>query len=475
MKLAEKIIWTCLITIIFVYTIASTVMISDNHANLLKTIQQQNISSHEIEIYSLESKLLQDSIRTQESYDYDYLTKRAIYYVKQFEYSLNHPQVLYALRDEEGKVLYSSMKKDMTKRYSIEQLDKFILSQENDKNVMVLTSVIEPGNFKFYLTASYDITACFNERARQIKMFYLTGIIILSCSAVILKILSRFLTRPIEKLNNVSQHIASGNYSERTNIQSNDEIGELSRSFDEMAQFNEQKIIELQKNLEQKEEFMGSFSHEIKTPMTSILGYADMLRTYDCDDDTRQMAAQYIYNEGRRLENLSYTLMELLSLKDEKIELVIIPIKKIIKQLESYYQINNHLSQLKFDCEDAVVFCQEDLLFTALRNLIDNALKASLENQIVLIKGRIDANKYQLLVIDQGIGIAEDDIDKIIQPFYMADKSRARKQGGAGLGLAIVKRICEFHHTTLKFDSKLNQGTVISFQLEVFKNEKEVD
>lgn len=111
MKLAEKIIWTCLITIIFVYTIASTVMISDNHANLLKTMQQQNISSHEIEIYSLESKLLQDSIRTQESYDYDYLTKRAIYYVKQFEYSLNHPQVLYALRDEEGKVLYSSMKK----------------------------------------------------------------------------------------------------------------------------------------------------------------------------------------------------------------------------------------------------------------------------------------------------------------------------------------------------------------------------
>ena len=57
----------------------------------------------------------------------------------------------------------------------------------------------------------------------------------------------------------------------------------------------------------------------------------------------------------------------------------------------------------------------------------------------------------------------------------MVDKSRARKQGGAGLGLAIVKRICEFHHTNLRIDSKLNQGTVMSFQLEVFKNEKEVD
>lgn len=470
MKLAEKIIWTCLITIILVYTIATTVMISENHTNLLKTIQQQNISSHEIEIYSLESKLLQDSLIFQENYDYDYLTKRALYYVKQFEYSLNHPQVQYALRNEEGNVLYSSMEQDAVKHYPIEQLDNIILSQEDNRNVMVLTSVIEAGNFKFYLTASYDISSCFVERTRQIEMFYLTGMIILIASAVILKFLSRFLTRPIEKLNHVSQHIASGNYSERTNIQSNDEIGQLSKSFDEMAQFNEEKILELQESLEQKEEFMGSFSHEIKTPMTSILGYADMLRTYDCDDDTRQIAAQYIYNEGRRLENLSYTLMELLSLKESEIRLEAFSIEKVISQIKSYYQTNNQLLRLKFDYEDVIVYGQEDLLFTALRNLIDNGLKASLPDQVVLIEGHLSEEGFQLSVIDQGIGIAKDDLDKIMQPFYMVDKSRARKQGGAGLGLSIVKRICEFHHSELKIISKLGHGTKMSFNLEVVKN-----
>lgn len=469
MKLAEKIIWACLITIIFIYTIASTIMINENHNNLLKNMQQQNISSHEIEIYSLESKLLQDSISTLEGYDYDYLTKRAIYYVKQFEYSLNHPQVLYALRDGDGKILYSSMKEDVVKEYPISQLDNFILNKEDDKNIMVLSSSLETGNFKLYLTASYDISSCFSERTRQIETFYLTGGIILIGSAVILKFLSRFLTRPIETLNIASQRIASGNYSERTNIQSNDEIGDLSKSFDEMAQLNEQKILELEQNLEQKEEFMSSFSHEIKTPMTSILGYADMLRTYDCDDDTRQIAAQYIYNEGRRLENLSYTLMELLSLKDENIELGVVPIKKIISQLEVYYQVND---QLIFDCKNAMIYGQEELLFTALRNLIDNALKASLKNQSILIKGQIDADKYQFSVIDKGIGIAKEDLDKILQPFYMVDKSRARKQGGAGLGLSIVKRICEFHHSELVIVSKVGQGTQMSFKLEVVKDEK---
>ena len=472
MKLAEKIIWTCLITIIFVYMIATTVMISENHANLLKTTQRQNISTHEIETYSLESKLLQDSSRIREYYDYDYLSRRAVYYVKQFEYSLNHPQVTYALRSNDGTVQYSSIDNATLEHYSIAQLDDFMLSQEGEKHVMVLTSLIETGDFKFYLTASYDISSCFVERNRQIEMFYLTSIIILVGSAVILKFLSRYLTRPIETLNHVSQRIAAGNFSERTNISSNDEIGELSRSFDEMAQFNEQKIQELQENLEQKEEFMGSFSHEIKTPMTSILGYADMLRTYDCDKETQQIAAQYIYNEGRRLENLSYTLMELLSLKEEEIKLVGISSAKLVSMLSAYYQTNKQITRVKFDCQNAMVYGQEDLLFICLRNLIDNALKASTSDQVVLIKGQIDKENYQFLIIDQGIGIAKEDIDKIIQPFYMVDKSRSRKLGGAGLGLSLVKRICQFHHTALTIDSKLGQGTSMSFYLEVCNDAK---
>lgn len=472
MKLAEKIIWTCLITIVFVYSIASTVMISQNHTNLLKTIQQQNISAHEIEVYSLESKLLQDLVRVQDDNYYDTLVRRITYYVKQFEYSLNHPDVLYALRNEEGKILYTSMKQETVLKYSLKQLDNFILSKDANKNVMVLTSPIEAGNYRFYLTASYNITSCFEERNRQLELFYLTGIVIIAISVFILKFLSRYLTRSIDTLNHVSQHIAAGNYSERTNINSDDEIGELSKSFDEMAQFNEQKILELQESLQQREEFMGSFSHEIKTPMTSILGYADMLRTYDCDQSTRQIAAQYIYNEGMRLENLSYTLMELLSLTDDKVELMPISTKKLISQLENYYQANQQIDQLKFECAEVIVLGQEDLLFTLIRNLIDNALKASKPKQQVLIKGQLINDKYCFEIIDQGVGISEADIEKIVEPFYMVDKSRSRKQGGAGLGLSIVKRICEFHHTSLKIDSKWLQGTTMSFKLEVFNDEE---
>lgn len=473
MKFSEKIIWACLLTIVVVFSIGSTVMISQNHSHLLKTTQQQNISSHEIEIYSLESKLLQDSLKNITNYGYDLesMKKRAIYYIQQFEYSLNHPQVAYALRDENETILFSSLNQESLSNYSIHELDNYFMTKENGKHVMVLTSPIDCGNIKLYLTASYNISSCFRERTRQVELFFIIGACILLGSFIILRFLSRYLTQSIERLNIVSQHIANGNYHERTQIESDDEIGELSKSFDEMARVNEQRILELQQSLEQREEFMGSFSHEIKTPMTSILGYADMLRTYNCDDETRQVAAQYIYSEGKRLENLSYALMDLLSIGEREIKLVPTTVTTIIEQLKIYYQGKSVPCLLNFKCEDAKVISQEDLLFTVLRNLIDNAIKASSQNQQVIIKGEKIQGTYQFSIIDQGIGMSQEDIEKATEPFYMADKSRSRSQGGAGLGMSIVKRICDFHQTKLMIASHLQQGTVVSFELEVANNE----
>ena len=115
--------------------------------------------------------------------------------------------------------------------------------------------------------------------------------------------------------------------------------------------------------------------------------------------------------------------------------------------------------------------CVEELLFSALRNLIDNAIKASDAAQEILVKGELCGKSYRISVTDHGIGMREEDIQQASQPFYMADKSRARQQGGAGLGLSIVKRICDLHGSPLLITSKLHEGTVVAMLLEVVDHE----
>ena len=174
---------------------------------------------------------------------------------------------------------------------------------------------------------------------------------------------------------------------------------------------------------------MGSFSHEVKTPMTAILGFADLLRTCDCDEETRQKAAQYIYTEGKRLEKLSYTLMDLLAVGDHQIQLEPVSLKLIFKQLSDYYFGKYVHYILRFEETDLWVKSQSDLLFTLLRNLIDNAMKASQEGQTIIVKTYLENNQVVVSVVDEGMGMSQEDVKKATEAFYMADKSRSRSQG----------------------------------------------
>lgn len=471
MKFAEKIILSTLTMTAIVFTCGSAYMISSNHEHLLSTSKERALSAHEIEAFSLESKLLQDSLTaiTKNGSDETAMKNRAVHYTKQFS-SYNTSQTQYALYDHHKSALYSTIDKDVLLAFPEASNAAYSLSKGNGRHVMVISSTITAGDFNYIFVSCLDFSSLYAERDRQYISFLIVTGSILLLSFGFIYLISRYLTRPITRLNEASTRIAAGHYSERTSIPTKDEIGELSRNFDHMAQANEHKILELQENVKQREEFMASFSHEIKTPMTAILGFADMLRTYDCDEDTRHQAADYIYTEGKRLENLSYTLMQLLSLR-EKIQLQPVKTEAVSTQLQRYYEGSGQADHLQFQMEDCVVLSQEELLFTLMRNLIDNACKASSENQTVIIRGKQEDHLYVFTIIDQGIGMSQEDLERIMQPFYMADKSRARSKGGAGLGLAIAKRICDLHHTSLRFTSQPNKGTTVTVSLEVMSHE----
>ena len=155
------------------------------------------------------------------------------------------------------------------------------------------------------LATAYDLTDLYQGRDAALRRFLLLEAAVLAAGAAVTAVLASRMTRPLRTLTAASAEIADGDYARRTGLHTGDEIETLSSSFDKMADAVQEKITALQADVQQREDFMGAFAHELKTPMTSIIGYADMLRTIQATPAEQHEAAGAIYHEGRRLEALS--------------------------------------------------------------------------------------------------------------------------------------------------------------------------
>ena len=261
--------------------------------------------------------------------------------------------------------------------------------------------------------------------------------------------------------------MAEGEYSYRAEQISNDEMGQLTADFNHMAEALEQNIQNLENEVRAREDFIAAFSHELKTPLTAIIGYADMLRSRKLDEEKHFLCANYIYTEGKRLETMALRLLDIIVTRRKEIDRKTTNVSGIFSYLQEIYDEtkNSEDSRVKVDIcwEKGELYAEENLLKTVLINLTDNAIKASEEGQTVEITGRHMENGYYFQVRDEGIGIPEEELHKITEAFYMVDKSRSRAHNGAGLGLALCTAILELHHSSLKIESTQGFGSCMSF------------
>lgn len=308
------------------------------------------------------------------------------------------------------------------------------------------------------LATAYDLTDLYRGRDAALRRFLLLEAAVLAAGAAVTAVFARRMTRPLRTLTTASAEIADGDYARRTGLHTGDEIETLSSSFDKMADAVQEKITALQADVRQREDFMGAFAHELKTPMTSIIGYADMLRTIQASPAEQYEAAGAIYHEGRRLEALSGKLLALLGLGEETITLQ----PTVLAALWPRLQAACPGVPLQLPACDAAVQADADLLLDLLCNLVGNAVKASEPGQPVEVRAADNGDTVTLTVADHGCGIPQSEISRVTEPFYMVDKSRARKQGGSGLGLALCKRIAEVHGSDLHIESTPGEGTRVS-------------
>ena len=313
----------------------------------------------------------------------------------------------------------------------------------------------------------YDITSVYAARAQEQNTFRLLLIAIFVVGSITSMIAASLLTKPLEKLSSLAQHISHGDYSARLHIHSGDEIEALANDFNNMADTIEDNISELHFSMEKQEQFMGSFAHELKTPMTSIIGYADLLRSQNMSEDETNEAANYIFSEGKRLESLSLKLLDLLVVKNQ--ETILTPtdpalaVRNVINVMKPELA-KEHIT-LKSSCRKGCCMMDIDLFQSLIINIIDNARKAIDDNGLIHVAGTVRDDNYVIIIKDNGRGMPPEEITRISEAFYRIDKSRSRAQGGAGLGLAICSKIAEINQAKIKYKSAVGRGTVVTITL----------
>lgn len=373
----------------------------------------------------------------------------------------------------DGKQLYSEFPRgtDISELLSETQTDKvnYQFWDINERKYILTAGIVAEDEVKIYLITGVDVQKVLDQQELMLQKFGIVYVGAIVISMFLIFGLSTLLTRPIKQLAEVTKSIAGGNYGERIEITGTDEVGQLAGDFNQMAAAVEEKVQELICNVRQQEDFVANFAHELKTPLTSIIGYSNRIYQKELSREEQKQAALYIWNEGMRLESLSHKLMDLTNLENGEFALQSVRADLLLQELVGglAYLLEERHAEVTLSVECAEVKVEYDLFKTMFLNLIDNALKAGADQ--IQITGSLKSEKgetnYSIQVEDNGTGIPEEELNRVKEAFYMVDKSRSRKQHGAGLGLALAEKIANIHGSGLSLESEQAIGTKVTIKL----------
>lgn len=465
MRFADKLFFTTTALLAVVFAVFGIWMVSSYF---------QNILNREIERADTESRMLQYlfevAYRSTQEYGEEYAVLKAV------DSSMNSVEkqgrrcfaadadgnFLYGDelgRDPEFLQMYEAIRTEMGEE------DTYAYGIRRWKEGYCLLNICKAtvGENFVYLGICMDVTDIYADRQLLLNRYRFALILLAIVGGGAIYGISRFMTRPIHRLSEVARGISSGEYGKRAVNLSGDEIGELAESFNGMADRLVEQMEEKELEAKQKEDFTAAFAHELKTPLTSIIGYADMLNSVNLSEKEKREAYFYIYSQGKRLESLSHKLLELVSMDRQEMARKPVSTKDLEKNLHTAMRpvFAGKKIKGKILLEKSVIMGDYELLLSLLYNLLDNAVKAVEEGGFILLKGSCVPEGYEIKVVDNGRGIPQKEIHRITEAFYMVDKSRSRKEGGAGIGMALCKKIITLHGGTLRIQSRLGEGTVI--------------
>ena len=301
------------------------------------------------------------------------------------------------------------------------------------------------------------------------SIFSISVVIILSLIAI--GFLSYTLIKPMRQMAMAAQSFGNGDFSQRVPVNSEDEMGQLSIAFNNMAD-------SLSASEDTRRNFIANVSHELRTPMTTISGFVDGILDGTITKDKQNYYLKIVSNETKRLSRLVRTMLNLSRIDSNTVHLnksSFDLLSLVINILISFEETIN-LKQLNITgldkTEGVFVFGDMDMIYQAVYNLIENAIKFVNEKGYIDISVMSQDEKAIFKIKNSGQGIKSSDINKVFDRFYKTDRSRSKDKNGMGLGLYIVKQIIKLHEGEIYVNSEENSYTEFTFFIPDKKNKK---
>ena len=375
-------------------------------------------------------------------------------------------QDIYLTFWKDGKCFYPEG--GIPPRVSLSETESQTFIQGNRGKTVRVQSMLYKSREKYYLRyekAVPELDIIWNQLEKKylkISLGFSLGL------AVLLFLLLKRIMKPIRDLTQAVDEMRSGNMSARVSIRGFDDISVLGEHFNGMAEKIQEDILLNQKEAQAKQQLVDNFAHELKSPITSIYGFAEYIQKANVPEEEINECMEFIMEEGTRLLKLSYMLLDMAQMRGKQIEMQNMSmgslydgIRRPLEKIGEDFDV-----KVEFYCEEEVIVQgNEILLQSLLYNLVQNGIFACHRGGTVTVSAESVQGKIRVIVEDNGCGMSQEELGKIMEPFYRGDQARNREEGRSGLGLSLCRQIVDLHKARMYFISEENRGTkvIVSF------------
>lgn len=380
-------------------------------------------------------------------------------------YAKSSEMAITCYSSSEGYVTYGNKKYNPTP----EQMMAMFKSTNNELSFKHHNEVLAYGTKNMINGQEYYIYVQ-KDTSGQKSAIANSAILILGCvfltGSIVFLVIADIIVKPLTRLTNAIKELSNGNYNVRVDNVGQDEISKLNQGFNQMAR-------QLAKQDETRQKFISDISHEFQTPLTSIQGFANILKEEDLPKEQRVKYANIILYNSKRLSSLAKNMLQLTLLDREEIELeltnysLVEQMNRVISTQENQAMEKN--IEIVFEMPKKEIFIEgdEQRLEQVWTNIISNAIKYTNEGGLITITMKKNSKDIEISIEDTGIGMSKEVVSHIFERFYREDK--ARNVEGNGLGLAIVKSIVDLHHGKIDILSQVDVGTNFIVRLPIEK------
>lgn len=305
------------------------------------------------------------------------------------------------------------------------------------------------------LLTALDVSPVYALRRELLRGAAALGLIGLALAGALAIWISGVLTRPLSQLADAAAKLADGDYAAPLPTAKNDEMNALIRAFSRMSAAIDERETALRTQAEERQALIDALAHEMRTPLTAILGGARLLQQSRLSGSQQSELLDTMAREASRLSTMDERLLLLTRLDHEAPEFAPFDSQAMAREALSVFD------GVRLEGDDAVFVGERELTILLLRNLVVNAQRAGGKEAV-----RVTLHPDGFDVTDYGCGMTKEQIARAFEPFYKADKARTRSAGGAGLGLPLCRKIARLHHGELHMESEIGRGTRVCYRFD---------